>query len=287
MIWRLSGGRDIDFGTHVVVLGVLNVTPDSFFDGGRHDDVSAAAETALRLHEEGADIIDIGGESSRPPMYGAAATVTVEQECDRVLPVIRRIRQQCDVPISIDTVKTRVAARALDAGADILNDISALEVGGAEMARVVAQFQAPALLMHKRGTPATMQDDTHYDDLTAEVAGYLRDRVAFAGEHGVEKVAVDPGVGFGKSVQGNHELIRHAGQFSVQGCPVVIGASRKSFIWKPVGGSPDTALAGSLAAAVLAVSHGARAVRVHDVAETVRAVRLADAVEQEPELAHG
>jgi dihydropteroate synthase len=281
VIWRLPAGRELDFDRGVVILGILNVTPDSFYDGGRHDEPQIAAEHALRMVDEGADVIDVGGESSRPPMYGAAVVVDADEECRRVVPVIEAIRRQSDVPLSIDTVKAPVARAALAAGADIVNDISAFEHDGEAMAAVTAAAGAPAILMHRRGTPATMQRDTHYDDLAGEVRRYLASRVEWVADRGVptHRVAVDPGVGFGKSIEGNRELIRRAGEFAVHGCPVLIGASRKSFLCKPLGVSPEQALEPSLAAAVLAVAHGARALRVHDVAATVRAVRTACDIE--------
>ena len=278
MIWELAEGRRIDFRQRVQIMGVLNVTPDSFYDGGRYADGSAAVDRALSLVEAGADIVDVGGESTRPPLYGQAEEVPAAEEERRVLPVIEAIRKRSDVPISVDTVKAGVARQALDAGADIVNDISALS-HDVEMAPVAAEAGAPVILMHRRGTPATMQQDTHYDDLTGEVAAYLEERVEYASGHGIppSRVAVDPGIGFGKSFTGNHELLRRAGSFSVRGCPVVVGASRKSFLWKPMGLTPEEALETSLAAAVLAVLHGARALRVHDVRETVRAVRVSEA----------
>ena len=283
MIWELAGGRRIDFRQRVQIMGVLNVTPDSFYDGGRYADRSAAVDRALSLVEAGADIVDVGGESTRPPLYGQAAEVPAAEEERRVLPVIEAVRKHSDVPLSVDTVKAGVARQALDAGADIVNDISALS-HDEEMAPAAAEAGAPVILMHRRGTPATMQRDTRYDDLTGEVAAYLEERVEFASGHGIPpaRVAVDPGIGFGKSFAGNHELLRRAGAFSVRGCPVVVGASRKSFLWKPMGLAPEDALEASLAAAVLAVLHGARALRVHDVRETVRAVRVSEAAEAAP-----
>lgn len=278
MIWELAGGRRIDFGQRVQVMGVLNVTPDSFYDGGRYSEPSAAVERALSQAEAGADIVDVGGESTRPPLYGPAAEVPAAEEERRIVPVIEAIRRHSDIPLSVDTVKAEVARQALAAGADIVNDISAL-THDEEMAPAAAEAGAPVILMHRRGTPATMQRNTHYDDLTGEVAGYLEGRVDHAARHGIpaERVAVDPGIGFGKSFAGNHELLRRAGSFSVRGCPVVVGASRKSFLWKPMGLTPGDALEASLAAGVLAVIHGARALRVHDVKETVRAVRFLEA----------
>lgn len=276
MSWDL-GGRRLDFA-RTRVMGVLNVTPDSFYDGGRYLDAGVAAEHAARLREEGADIVDIGGESSRPPLYGGGADVGAEEECRRVVPVIEAIRRRSDVPLSIDTVKAEVARRALDAGADIINDISAL--GDPGMASLAAERGAPVVLMHMRGTPATMQQNTHYDDVVAEVFGFLRQRLAVAVESGIDpsRVALDPGLGFGKSVEGNFALLGALGTLAEAGCPVLVGASRKSFVWKPLGLSPAEGLEGSLAAAVLAVERGARILRVHDVKETLRAVRLTESV---------
>jgi dihydropteroate synthase len=260
-------------------MGILNVTPDSFFDGSRHLDPGLAIEHGLRLVEEGADLIDVGGESSRPPVYGQAATVPAAEECRRVLPVIAGIRRQSSIPLSIDTVKAEVAQRAIDAGADIVNDISALQDDPGMLA-VVASAGVPVILMHRRGTPATMQQDTHYDDLLAEVRGFLEERAAVARAGGVpaERIAVDPGLGFAKSRDGNLQLIRDLGFLAPLGCPVLVGASRKSFIWKILGLSPAEGLEGSLAVAALCVAGGAHIVRVHDVQATVRAVRVAEAV---------
>ena len=259
-------------------MGILNVTPDSFFDGGRYDEVGRAVDRALRLEAEGADIVDIGGESSRPPMYGVAAALSAPAECRRVIPVIEGIRARSQVPISIDTTKAEVARKALAAGADIINDISAL--GDAEMAPVAAEAGAPVILMHRRGTPETMQLDTHYDDLLGEIAGFLGSRVDAATAAGLNRrnLAVDPGLGFGKSVGGNFTLIAQLPRFRSLGCPVFVGASRKSFLWKPLGLSAGDCLEPSLAAAALAVAGGANAVRVHDVAASFKAVRTAEEV---------
>ena len=278
-VWHLGGGRQIDFRGRAQIMGVLNATPDSFYDGGRYHDPTAAVERALRMIAEGADILDIGGESSRPPLYGEAVEVSAQQECDRVLPVIERIRQHgAGVAISVDTTKAVVAAAAVEAGADIINDISCL--ADPEMASVAADSGTHLILMHRRGTPETMQQDTHYDDLLEEIHSFLATGIQRASSAGVEgRIAVDPGLGFGKSASDNLALIRHLRHFTSLGCPLVVGASRKSFIWKSAGLSPEGALAGSLAAAVLAAINGADAIRVHDVAETVQAVRLAEAVQ--------
>ncbi|MYA22346.1 MAG: dihydropteroate synthase [Gemmatimonadetes bacterium] len=258
-------------------MGVLNATPDSFYDGGRYCEPQAAVERGLAMVEEGAAIVDIGGESSRPPMYGAAEEVSVAEECARVLPVVADLRRQSAVPISVDTVKAEVARRALEAGADIINDISALRHDPA-MAEVAAQASAPVVLMHRRGTAATMQQNTHYDDLPKTVYAFLQERVCVAHAQGVERVAVDPGLGFGKSPEGNLALLGMLERFLGLECPLVVGASRKSFIWKTLGLSVAESLEGSLAAAALAARAGVHVLRVHDVAATLRAIRLVEAV---------
>ena len=278
MIWQL-GDRAIDFGARVQIMGILNVTPDSFFDGGRYSTRDAAVERALAMVEEGADIIDIGGESSRPPVYGAARSLPAAEECERVVPVVEALRRLHGVPVSIDTTKAEVARQALAAGADIINDISALR-DDPDMPAVAAATGAPVILMHRRGTPATMQENTDYDDLLGELREFLRARLAAAVAAGIapDRVAIDPGIGFGKSVAGNLEIIRHLDTFAELACPVLVGASRKSFIWKWLGQTAAESLEGSLAAAVLSVARGAHMLRVHDVAPTVRAVRVAEAI---------
>lgn len=276
MIWEL-GSRPLHFGDQVQIMGVLNATPDSFYDGGRYCEPGIAVERGLEMVEEGAAIVDIGGESSRPPMYGAAEEVSVAEECARVLPVVESLRRQSDVPISVDTVKAEVARRALEVGADIINDISALRHDPA-MAEVAAQAGVPVVLMHRRGTAATMQQNTHYDDLPGTVYAFLQERVHAAQAQGVECVAVDPGLGFGKSPEGNLALLGMLERFLSLECPLVVGASRKSFIWKTLGLPVAKSLEGSLAAAVLATEAGVHVLRVHDVAATLRAIRLVEAV---------
>ena len=279
MIWSL-GGRVLDFGDRVQIMGILNATPDSFYDGGRFLEPQVAISRGLAMAAEGASIIDVGGESSRPPMYGEAEHVSAAEECRRVVPVVEGLRRQSDAFISIDTVKAEVAAQALDAGADIINDISALRHDSA-MAGVVARTGAPVVLMHRRGSAATMQQDTYYRDLLGEVHGFLAARVEAARAEGIERIAVDPGLGFGKSREGNLALLGALERFADLGCPLVVGASRKSFIWKTLGLTAKESLAASLAAAVYAVGAGARILRVHDVAATLRAVRLIEAVREE------
>ncbi len=257
--------------SRILVMGVVNATPDSFSDGGRFLDPQVAVEHARRLHDEGADIIDVGGESSRP----GAASVDGAEETARVLPVIEALAGSLPIPISIDTTKAAVAETALVAGARIVNDISAL--GDPRMAETVARHDAGLVLMHKRGLPLNMQQDTHYRDLIAEVIDFLGLAIETAESAGIdpEKIMIDPGIGFGKSADGNFDILRSLRQFVVLNKPILVGASRKSFIGKVAGGEVDDRLAGSLAAATAAVMNGAHCVRVHDVRATRQAVDLA------------
>jgi dihydropteroate synthase len=253
-------------------MGVVNTTPDSFSDGGEFFDANHAVDQALQLVADGADIIDIGGESTRP----GADPVGAEEEMRRVLPVIERLALEIDIPISIDTYKESVARAALAAGAKIVNDISGL-TADSKLAQTVAEFGAGLVLMHKRGDPATMQSDTHYDDLIAEIKAFLREAISKAEAAGVDptKIMIDPGIGFGKDLAGNVEIINSIGSLMELGKSVLIGASRKSFIGRITGADPAHRLHGSLAAAVAAVIYGAAAVRVHDVKETREAVDVA------------
>lgn len=270
MIWHL-GDRSLDFGARLQVMGILNTTPDSFFDGGAYLDPAQAVARGLQLEAEGADLIDVGGESTRPPLYGQRRPVSAEEECRRVLPVIEGLRRQTRIPLSIDTTKAEVARRALDAGADIVNDISALRDDPA-LAGVAAARRAPVILMHRSPpTPAA-------DDPVPVVRDFLAERLAGARQAGLVDLAVDPGLGFGKSLAGNFALLRRIEVFAGLGCPVLVGASRKSFIWKTLDLDPAQSLEGSLAVAALCAAAGVQLLRVHDVRETVRAVRVAHAV---------
>lgn len=257
------------------VMGVLNVTPDSFYDGGRRLDPEKAIADGVELAAAGADIIDIGGESTRP----GAEAVSEEQELDRVLPVIRGLRQALGTPISIDTYKSRVARLAVSEGADIVNDISALRFDPA-MAAWVAEEKVPVILMHMQGTPRTMQVKPRYDDVVSEVADFLATQVRYALGRGIEpeKIVIDPGIGFGKTLEHNLSLLKALPELSVLGQPLLVGASRKAFIGKILNVTPDERLEGSLAVAVAAVLAGANIIRAHDVKETRRAVNIADAI---------
>ena len=256
-------------------MGILNVTPDSFSDGGAHFDRSVAVFAALRMHEEGAAIIDVGGESTRP----GSDEVDVQDELERVVPVIESIRKRSAVTISIDTRKARVAEAALDAGANIINDVSALR-HDARMRPLAAKRGVPVILMHMRGEPRTMQDNPQYDDVVTDVARELetwRDEAVAAGVDPVN-VYVDPGIGFGKTFDHNLELLARCDEFT-RIAPVVIGASRKGFIGHLTGRpSGATRMAGSLAAVAAAHRGGAAIVRVHDVRETVDFLKVLNAV---------
>lgn len=268
------GSRQFDFtgrGRRVHVMGILNVTPDSFSDGGRFLDPHKALDQALRMQEEGADFIDIGAESTRP----GARDVSEEEELGRLAPVLKILSPRLKIPISIDTRKPGVAEAAFREGAVLLNDVSALESPG--MVESVVRHGVPVILMHKKGEPATMQVDPGYDDVLAEVGSYLEGRIRFAVERGVdrEKILIDPGLGFGKRLEDNVAILQHLPTFESLKAPVVVGASRKSFLRKIFGEDDASILAGSVAASVLAAVRGASILRVHDVAATQAAIRLA------------
>jgi len=265
----------MEFAGPPKVMGIVNVTPDSFSDGGRFFGTGEAVERALQLVEEGADIIDVGGESTRP----GSAPVAEGEELRRIIPVIEGLRNRSGVPISIDTTKSAVARSALAAGADIINDVSALR-SDATMAPVAAEAGCPVVLMHMLGSPRTMQRDPQYDDVVAEVKAFLSEAIDRAVSVGIERsqLAVDPGIGFGKTVAHNLRLINELGALKTLGVPVVLGASRKSFIGKVLDVEADDRIEGTLAVSALAVKTGAEIIRVHDVRANRRAIELAYAV---------
>ena len=258
------------------IVGVLNVTPDSFSDGGRFCDIDAALEQGRRMAQEGAALIDVGGESTRP----GAPSVTVEEELDRVIPIIEALHRDLAIPLSIDTTKSAVATAAVAAGAEFVNDISGLTFDP-QMAEAVAQSGAGLIVMHTRCKPETMQQNTCYDDIVAEVTFALRrsiDRAESAGIPG-EKIAIDPGIGFGKDVAGNLELLRQTAALTALGRPVMLGTSRKSFIGRVLAQeNPDDRLVGTLATIALGYAGGARLFRVHDVAAAYQTILMAQAV---------
>lgn len=268
-------GRRFTLGPRVWLMGVVNVTPDSFSDGGAYLDPIRAVEHGLSLAAEGAEIVDVGGESTRP----GSRPVAAPEETARVLPVIAGLRRQSQVLISIDTAKADVARAALDAGADIVNDTSALRADPA-MAGVVAGARAGLVLMHMKGIPLTMQDSPHYDDLMTEISAFLAERMRAAEAAGIaaESLVVDPGIGFGKTFEHNLEILRRQEVLRKLGRPLLVGFSRKAFLGKITGQPAGERLEATIAAAVLSVERGAHILRVHDVGPVVRAVRTAEAV---------
>lgn len=261
-----------------LIMGILNLTPDSFYDGGRYVCLDAVLRRVSQLVDEGADMIDVGGESTRP----GAPTVSEPEECDRVVPVIEAMARRFDLPISIDTSKSVVAREAVKVGAEFVNDISGLTFDPG-MAGVVAGCGAGLFLMHTRGRPDQMQSDTVYDDVMCEVIASLSASIEKAVAAGIElaKIAVDPGIGFGKSVDGNLEILRRLTELKTLGRPILLGTSRKSFIGKVLGyASPEDRLNGSLATIALGVAAGAQILRVHDVAASREVAMMAWAVGQ-------
>ncbi|MCX6091546.1 MAG: dihydropteroate synthase [Candidatus Bipolaricaulota bacterium] len=256
----------------VLLMGVINVTPDSFFPASRVLSPRLAVECAQRMVEDGADILDIGGESTRP----GAAPVSVDEELERVLPVIEKVHSECDVVLSVDTTKADVAREALARGASIVNDTSALQADP-DMAPLVAERSAYVILMHMQGTPRTMQQAPHYDDVTAEVLEALDARVQVAARCGIprDRIFIDPGIGFGKRLEHSLALLRNTDRFAATGLPVVVGVSRKSFLGDLLGLPAAERLEGTLAAQAVAVALGADILRVHDVKEGRRAADTA------------
>jgi dihydropteroate synthase len=272
---RLPRGRTLTFGGAPLVMGILNVTPDSFSDGGVHFDHAKAVHAAMQMEEDGAAVIDVGGESTRP----GAEPIAAQVEIDRVVPVIQQIRQRSDIVISIDTRKGAVAVEAIAAGADMINDVSAMRYSAA-MPGIAARSGVPVILMHMRGEPSTMQQFAVYGDVVAEVAEELQDLVDDVRGAGVEQILIDPGIGFAKTWEHNLEILARAAELRVI-APLVIGASRKAFIGHLTGrdAGPERKV-GSLAAVAAAHRAGAAMVRVHDVRETVDFLKVLGAIEE-------
>ncbi len=275
LIWQLRD-RTLTPGAPPLLMGIVNVTPDSFSDGGRFLDADAAVAHALLLIEQGADLLDIGGESTRP----GSRPIPLNEELSRLLPVIRRLAGQTAVPLSVDTSKAEIARQALEAGAHIVNDITALQ-GDPAMPDVVRRYRAGVILMHMQGTPATMQAEPRYGDVVAEVADFLQARLQACLDLGIaaSQVVLDPGIGFGKTAEHNLRLLAHLEELQRLGRPVCLGVSRKGFLGKVLGRPLEQRLAGSLAAVCHALVRGTtQIVRVHDVAETRDAVVLLQAL---------
>jgi dihydropteroate synthase len=270
-VWRCRD-RVLEWGHSAFVMGIVNVTPDSFSDGGQFVATDRAVAHALELVQQGADLLDVGGESSRP----GAAPVSLEEELRRVVPVVRSLAAQTSVPISVDTTKAEVARQALDAGAHIINDITAL-LGDPLMPEVALSFQAGIVLMHMQGTPATMQLNPTYADVVREVGEFLEARLQALRKFGIAEdlVALDPGIGFGKTKDHNWELVRRLAELQRLGRPVCLGVSRKGFLGKRLDRPVERRLAASLAVACFALGQeSAQILRVHDVAETREAVEV-------------
>ncbi len=268
-------GKSLDLSVPRI-MGIVNVTPDSFSDGGKFFSADAALQHALKLVEDGADILDIGGESTRP----GSEVVPLQQEIDRIAPVIEVIRAEIDVPISIDTMKAEVMRAAVNAGAGLINDVNALRSENA--LQTAAELDVPVCLMHMQGTPQTMQSEPHYDDVVTEVEHFLLERVEECEKAGIkaEKIMLDPGFGFGKRARHNLRLMKHLSRLTALPYPVLVGVSRKSIIGDMLKVSVDERLAGSLSLASIAVWQGAKLIRTHDVKETAQAVKLSHHVKQ-------
>jgi dihydropteroate synthase len=268
--------REMNLGERTLIMGILNVTPDSFSDGGRFDSPEKAVEEGIRMAEEGADILDIGGESTRP----GSDSVSPEEEMRRVIPVIRALAARTDLPLSVDTMKASVARKALGEGAEIVNDVSAMGSDEA-MAKVVADAGAAVVLMHMRGMPKSMQaGDLAYHSLRGEIIAYLKGRIERAGNVGIDptQIMVDPGIGFGKTTTDNMRLIRYLREFRILGRPILVGVSRKAFIGRITGGTPAERDEGTAAAVTASILHGGQVIRVHDVAMMKKVATMADAL---------
>jgi len=265
------GNRQYDLTSRTFVMGILNVTPDSFSDGGNFLDPSAAVEHGLKMIEAGADFIDIGGESTRP----GSDPVSAEEEIKRVIPIIEQLARKSSIPISIDTYKSNVAFAALNAGAVIVNDISAMTFDS-EMVSVISKHASGVILMHMKGEPKTMQKDPSYFNVTEEVLGYLRNRVQAAKNDGIQQIIVDPGIGFGKKFEHNIQLLKELSRFRELECPILVGPSRKSFLGAILNLPPQERLEGTAAVVTSAILNGANIIRVHDVKEMKRVSLVSD-----------
>lgn len=271
--WMLPDGRELSFDS-TRIMGIINMTADSFSGDGLGDNVKLAVKIASEMEEAGADIVDVGGESTKP----GAAPLDTEKERKRVIPVIEKLADKLSIPISVDTYKPVVAKAAIDAGASIVNDVTGL--ADEEMIRVCNEKGSPAIIMHMKGTPKDMQENPVYEDVIGEIMHFLSDRVDKATAVGLNstQIAVDPGIGFGKRVEDNLEIIRRLSEFKTLGQPISLGASRKWFIGQITGESVEERLEGSIAAACAAVMNGANIIRCHDVKETKRAIEVLDAI---------
>lgn len=277
------GNKKFELGKKTIIMGVLNVTPDSFSDGGKFYHMDDAIDRAIEIEKQGADIIDIGGESTRP----GAKPVSIDEEINRVIPVVSELVKFLNIPISVDTYKSKVAEKALNLGASMINDITGL-TGDKKLANVVADFEVPICLMHMKGKPFNMQINPHYSDVVKEIYDVLEKRAKFAISQGIDKhnIIVDPGIGFGKrtgkGIEDNCTIINRLSELKKLGYPIIVGASRKTFIGSILGGkkqlAPQDRLEGSLGAGSIAVINGADILRVHDVKETRRCIDIVDCI---------
>ena len=281
--WKVAG-RSLSAHDGPLLMGIVNVTPDSFSDGGKCIEADRAVAHALELVSQGADILDVGGESTRP----GADRVSADEELDRVLPVITGLAQQTDIPISIDTTKSQVARAAIDAGATIVNDVSGLTLDPT-MPEVCASADVGVVCMHMLGTPQTMQDDPHYDDVVGEICEYFRERLSALEAAGVarERIALDPGIGFGKTAEHNLEILSHVATLRSLGCPVLIGHSRKRFLAHVLGRPVEERTFGTLGVAIALAMQGTDILRVHDVAAVHDALTAWRAVASRVEAEQG
>ena len=268
-------GKGLELGRRPLIMGILNVTTDSFSDGGRFADYDRALAQAFELIAAGADILDVGGESTRPGSDPVPLTVEIE----RVTPIIRAVRESSDIAISIDTTKSEVALQALSAGADIINDVSSLRFDP-DMARVAAESGAPLILMHMLGTPRTMQINPVYESVVSEIIEFLEERMRFAAQNGIERsqIIIDPGIGFGKTVAHNLHIIKNLDSFSCTDRPILLGVSRKRFIGSVLGRTEGERELGTAIANAFGIAAGAHILRVHDVAFHREAIRMAEAL---------
>ena len=271
------GNLIYDFSKKTYIMGILNITPDSFSDGGKYFEaklnLAKVVEDAVQMEKDGADFIDVGGESTRP----GSENISIVEELDRVIPVISELKSKISLPVSIDTYKSEVAEEALKAGASIVNDISGFRFDD-KLPAVTAKYNASCILMHIKGTPKDMQKDPVYNDVVKEVYNYLQDSISIAKKYGIEQIVTDPGIGFGKTLEHNIELIRNLSEFRKLGYPVLLGVSRKSFIDKIQKTPVDERLEATIAANTIGIINGANIIRVHDVKENQKASILTDKI---------
>ena len=268
-------GKILNLKKRTGIMGVLNVTPDSFSDGGKYISPEKGIERGIQIVQEGADIIDVGGESTRP----GSEPIGVQEELDRIIPVIEGLLKDIQKPVSVDTYKSEVAEIALETGVHMINDIGAFRFDH-NMPDVIKKYDVPCILMHIKGTPKVMQNNPEYKDLIGEIKNYFKERINFAlkNEIRLENIIIDPGIGFGKKIKDNFLLLKRLGKFKIFGCPIMIAPSRKSFIGKTLNLPPDQRLEGTAAAVTAGILNGANIVRVHDVKEISRVVKIADEI---------